>query len=91
MAPGPLTYKDSVTVVGDLKVGSINNIPWSSFIDRSSTTLVTAHFTFLAATVTEAIVCDDINGFDLSEDVVLTDTNDVIEGKSTISFTLLRV
>lgn len=78
-----------MTVVGDLKVGSINNIPWSSFIDRSSTTLVTAHFTFLAASVLEAVVCDDLNGLDLSEDVVLTDTNDVIEGERTLSFTVL--
>ncbi|KAK4315661.1 hypothetical protein Pmani_013124 [Petrolisthes manimaculis] len=80
---GHITYMGSVTVRGDLKVGSVNDIPWSSYIDRSSTTLVTARFKFLSATVTEEIISDNINDLDLSEDVVLTDTNDVIQGRVT--------
>ncbi|XP_069180722.1 LOW QUALITY PROTEIN: uncharacterized protein [Procambarus clarkii] len=75
---GPITYKTGLTVGGDLNIGSINGLDWDNLVDLQSQDVITANYYFSKGFVSDAVRCDNINGLDLSKDVVLTDTQQTI-------------
>ena len=66
-----------------MRVPVVNGVKWGDLLDRQSPhKQVLSRFTFISAFVSHAVVSDDINGLNLSEDVVLVDTTQTIQGES---------
>ncbi|XP_069957094.1 uncharacterized protein [Cherax quadricarinatus] len=80
---GPVMYMSSLTVNGDLWASNVNGIIWDYILDLDSPDLIPANYYFTNAAVTDAIRCNNINGLDLSEDVVLVDSVQTISGDVT--------
>lgn len=78
---GSVEYNNDFTVNHDLTVVRVNDILWSDIIDRDSDTVITSVFTFGMVDVTGDIICDDINGIDISEEAVFITGDQTIEGR----------
>ncbi|XP_063869289.1 uncharacterized protein LOC135105158 [Scylla paramamosain] len=79
---GPVRYMKPLRVTGNMRVSVVNGVKWRDLLDRQSPhKQVLSRFTFTSAFVSHALVSDDINGLNLSEDVVLVDATQTIQGR----------
>ncbi|XP_071544738.1 uncharacterized protein [Panulirus ornatus] len=78
---GGVTYTKSLTVTGILLTTSVNGVEWDDLVDLGSQDLISSNFYFVNAIVTDAIRSDNINGLDISQDVVLVDTQQTVNGR----------
>ena len=77
---GDLIYETDLVVSGGLLSHTVNGIPWTDFVDINSPELITGLYSFQDVTVLGSLISDDINGLDFSQDVVLTDKEQTING-----------
>ena len=76
---------EDLRVAGSLGAPLVNGVEWRHLLDRHSPhQQVLSKFTFTSAFVSQAIISDDINGVDLSEDAVLVDTMQTISGETSL-------
>ncbi|XP_042218448.1 uncharacterized protein LOC121863747 [Homarus americanus] len=80
---GPVMYTESLTVAGNLLATTINGVEWDDLLDLDSPNLVSTNYYFVNAVVTDVVRSNNINGLDLSEDVVVVDTQQSITGRVT--------
>lgn len=78
---GGLVYKDDVVVTGSVQTDTINGELWSSLVDRSSPDKITSTYHFREVLVTGSLDSNSINELDLSQEVMLVDTVQRINGK----------
>ncbi|MPC21231.1 hypothetical protein E2C01_014208 [Portunus trituberculatus] len=79
---GPVRYMKPLRVTGNMRVPVVNGVKWRDLLDRQSPhKQVLSRFIFTSAFVSHAVVSDNINGLNLSEDVVLVDTTQTIRGR----------
>lgn len=75
----------SLHITGNLHVPVVNGVEWKHLLDRQSpNTPVLSSFSFSSASVSHEVISDDVNGLDLSEDVVLVNTTQTIYGETKI-------
>lgn len=74
---------ESLRVTGNLLAPLVSGVEWRHLLGRQSPhQKVLSKFTFTSAFVSRAIICDNINGLDLSEDAVQVDTTQTIYGET---------
>ncbi|KAK7076189.1 hypothetical protein SK128_002233 [Halocaridina rubra] len=78
---GGLVYETDLVVTGSLTLDSINGILWNDVVDLNSPDLITGMYNFKDATIIGSLASNDINGLDLSSDVVLTNKVQTISGR----------
>ncbi|XP_050701941.1 uncharacterized protein LOC126988145 [Eriocheir sinensis] len=74
----------SLHIAGNLLTPVVNGVEWTRLLDRHSpNTPVLSSFSFTSGFVSHEVISDDVNGLDLSEDVVLVNTTQTIYGHIT--------
>lgn len=72
----------SLQIAGNLRSPEVNGVHWDHILDRQSPNdPVLSNFSFTSAFVSHDIISNDINGLDLSDDVVLVNTSQTIHGE----------
>lgn len=80
---GPVRYMKSLRIAGNLHSPVINGVDWDSVLDRQSPNdPVLSKFSFTSVFVSHDVISDDINGLDLSKDVVLVNATQTIDGET---------
>lgn len=75
----------SLHIAGNLLTPVVNGVEWKRLLDRQSpNTPVLSSFSFTSGFVSHEVISDDVNGLDLSEDVVLVNTTQTIYGETKI-------
>ncbi|XP_042213153.1 uncharacterized protein LOC121860162 [Homarus americanus] len=82
---GAVTYEKSLTITGNLWTTSINGVEWDDLVDFNSKDTISGNYFIDNVYVSDAIECNNINGLDLSQDVVLVDTTQTIHGPITFT------
>lgn len=73
----------SLQITGDLYSPMVNGVDWELLIHRQApTNPILSRFSFASAYVSHEVISDDVNGLDLSEDVVLVNTTQTIFGET---------
>ncbi|KAG7163907.1 hypothetical protein Hamer_G020823, partial [Homarus americanus] len=78
---GGLVYREDLVVTNSVVSETINDVLWSNIVDRSSPDKITGTYHFSEVTVTGSLDSDDINGLDPSEEAVLVDMSQTINGR----------
>ncbi|KAG0728251.1 hypothetical protein GWK47_032875 [Chionoecetes opilio] len=78
---GSLVYKRDLTVRGDAAVHIVNGVTGAQIFLLDIPVTVTGFYNFARATVTGALRSDNINGVNLSEEAVLLDLDQNIQGR----------
>lgn len=80
----------SLRVGGNLHAPVVNGIHWDRILYHQALNgPVLSNFSFTSAFVLHDVISDDINGLDLSEDVVLVNTAQTINGETSHVFSTL--
>ena len=59
----------------------MNGVPWGELLPLNEPLHITGSYTFAKATIFAALLSDNINGVDLSEEAVLLDIDQNIQGE----------
>lgn len=78
---GSVVYKRNLAVQGSTEVQSVNGVPWGELLPLNAPVSVSGFYTFARATVNSALRSDNINGLDLSEEAVLLDLDQNVQGE----------
>lgn len=79
---GPVRYMKSLQVGGNLRAPVVNGLRWDHLLHRQAPSgPILSNFSFTSAFVSHDVISDDINGLDLSEDVVLVNSEQTIHGE----------
>ncbi|XP_071541109.1 uncharacterized protein [Panulirus ornatus] len=78
---GGLVYKDDVVVTGSVQTDTINDELWSNLVDYNSPDKITNTYHFHEVVVAGFLDSNRINKLDLSQEVVLVNTVQRIDGR----------
>ncbi|XP_045125120.1 uncharacterized protein LOC123512684 [Portunus trituberculatus] len=78
---GSVVYKRNLAVQGSTEVQSVNGVPWGELLPLNAPVSISGFYTFARATVLGALRSDNINGLDLSQEAVLLDVDQNIQGR----------
>ncbi|XP_047476928.1 uncharacterized protein LOC125030725 [Penaeus chinensis] len=81
---GDVTYQNDFHVSGNLLSSTLNGIAMDNIVDKD-TTHINGLYTFTNVNIKTAIGCSNINGINLSVDVVTVDADQTISGNLTFT------